>query len=615
MLTNKLNPQLLSIDVKAHLASAELFKGLDDSILDEITHLVEVIRIPGDEVLFQQGDPGDGLYIVITGRLRVTVKREGNPEEVVAEVARDEMVGEMALLTGEPRSATVRAARDSILIRLSDEGCNAIAQKHPFIVLQMARTLAKRLAAMNRSPRLVTPLVNIMLIATSPRVKLSQFARQLVASLGEFGPTLYLNSRRVKSIWEIEGSERGQPRTQQNVKFENWINEKESKFQFIVYEADHVASNWTRRCLRQADRILLVGNTDLSPDLGPLESELLHHQPQQPTARIELVLEYPKIQLEFSDTYRWLEKRQVSAHYHVRLDFLSDFARLARRLSGKSIGLALGGGGLRGLAHIGVIRALEELSIPIDFVGGTSMGSIMAAQFAMGWDYQKMIRANKKMWKDSWPMNDYTFPFMACLSGEKFDQALQMMFKDKKIEDLPLRYFCVSTNLTTAGLTIHDEGPVWKRVRGSCSLPGIVPPVFDNGAMFVDGAVLNNVPGDIMKRLSGGRVIAVDVSPREDVIFKPNYPEKPPTNEILWRQVNPMAEKHSLPSLFDIVTRSVMISNVSNASRVKNEVELYLDIPLDQYGMSDVKSFDQIIETGYQFALAHIAKWKQNELA
>jgi len=614
MLTNKLDPQLFNIDVKAHLASAELFKGLDDSILDEITDLVEVIRIPGNETLFQQGAPGDGLYIVINGRLRVLIKREGHPEEVVAEVARDEMVGEMALLTGEPRSATVRATRDSILIRLSDEGCNAIAQKYPFIVLQMARTLAKRLAAMNRSPRMVTPLVNITLIATSHRVKLSQFARQLVASLGEFGSTLYLNSRRVKSIWETEGSERGKSQTQQNVKFENWINEKESKFRFIVYEADHIASSWTRRCLRQADRILLVGNTDLSPDLGSLESELFHHQAQQPTARIELVLVYPKIQLEFSDTYRWLENRQVSAHYHVRLDFLSDFARLARLLSGKAIGLALGGGGLRGLAHIGVIRALEELGIPIDFVGGTSMGSIMAAQFAMGWDYQKMVRENKKMWKDSWPMNDYTFPFMACLSGEKFDQALQMMFKDKKIEDLPLRYFCVSTNLTSASLTIHDDGPVWKRLRGSCSLPGIMPPVFDNGAMLVDGAVLNNVPGDIMKRRSGGRVIAVDVSPREDVIFKPDYPERPPTNEILWRQINPMAEKHSLPSLFDIVTRSVMISNVSNTSRVKNEVELYLDIPLDQYGMSDVKSFDQIIETGYQFALAHIEQWKQNEL-
>ena len=615
MVANKKDPQLLTIDVKTHLASTELFKGLEESILAEIANLVEVIRVPGGETLFRQGDAGDGMYLVINGRLRVTVEREGYPEEVVAEVRRDEMVGEIALLTGDNRTATVRTVRDSILIRLSNEGCNSIAQRHPFMVLQMARTLARRLAAMNRGPGQMTHLVNITLVATNPQVKLPQFARQLVSSLGAFGPTLYLSSRRVKSIWETEGIEQLHTGTPQNIKFENWLNAQESKFRFIVYEADPVASHWTQRCFRQADRILLIGNTDLSPDLGPLESELLFHKTQRPTARVELVLVYPKIQMEFCDTQRWLENRQVSAHYHVRLDFLGDFARLARLLSGKAVGLALGGGGLRGLAHIGVIRALEELKIPVDFVGGTSMGSVMAAQFAMGWDYQKMIRANRKMWKDSWPMNDYTFPFMAALSGEKFDQALQMMFKDTKIEDLPLGFFCVSTNLTTAGLAIHQEGLLWKRLRASCSLPGIMPPVFDDGSMLVDGAVLNNVPGDIMKRLSGGQVIGVDVSPREDIIFKPQYSERPPTNQILWGQLNPLAEKFTLPSLFDIVTRSVMISNVSHTTRVKNQVELYLDIPLDQYGMSDVKSFDKIIDTGYQFSLPLIEKWKQNHMS
>jgi predicted acylesterase/phospholipase RssA len=212
-------------------------------------------------------------------------------------------------------------------------------------------------------------------------------------------------------------------------------------------------------------------------------------------------------------------------------------------------------------------------------------------------------------------MNDYTVPIMAALSGEKFDKALQMMFKDTKIEDLPLGFFCVSTNLTTASLAIHQEGLLWKRLRASCSLPGIMPPVFHDESMLVDGSVLNNVPGDIMKRLSGGQVIAVDVSPREDIIFKPQYDERPQNKQILWGQLNPLAEKLTLPSLFDIVTRSIMISNVSNTTRVKNQVELYLDIPLDQYGMSDVKSFDKIIDTGYQFSLPLIEKWKQSHMS
>ena len=130
--------------------------------------------------------------------------------------------------------------------------------------------------------------------------------------------------------------------------------------------------------------------------------------------------------------------------------------------------------------------------------------------------------------------------------------------------------------------------------------------------MLVDGAVLNNVPGDIMKKLCGGKVIAVDVSPREDHIFKPENPERPATRQILWERMNPFAETHRVPSLFDIVSRSAMISNVSKTTMVKDQVDLYLDIPLDQYGMSDSKSFYKIIETGYEAASRQIEAWKDN---
>ncbi len=609
MLKHEPDPQLSSLDIKAHLMSTELFKNLEKAVLDEVATQVEIIRVPGGEPLFQQGDPGDSLYIVINGRLRVTVNRERDYEEVVAEVGRDEMIGEMSLLTGENRSASVRAIRDTTLLRLSNEGCHHIAEKHPFIVLHMARTLARRLSAMNRAPRMITALVNITLVGTNPNVDLSTFAIQLTEALGTIGATLHLSSRRVERLWESERM--GQPSLDvgHNIKLENWLNEQEGKYRFIIYEVDVTASHWTRRCLRQADRILLIGDTLLPHDRGPLETELPNPDTRRATAGVELVLVHPLEQVKFQNTDKWLKTRQVSAHYHVRWGVGADFARLARLLTGHGMGLALGGGGLRGLAHIGVMRALQESNITIDFIGGTSMGSIMAAQFAMGWDYDTIIRANRKMWSDSWPMNDYTFPFIACLSGQKLDHALHQMFGETRIEDLTMRYFCVSTNLTTARLAVHQEGLLWKRIRASCSLPGIVPPEFDNDSMLVDGAVLNNVPGDIMKKLCGGQVVAVDVSPREDLVFQPQCPERPPTKQIFWNQVNPFGEKTALPSLFDIVARSAMLSSASNTHLIREQVDLYLDIPMDQFGMSDVKSFNQIIDTGYQFACQQIETW------
>jgi NTE family protein/lysophospholipid hydrolase len=599
-------------EIKSHLASTELFQTLDETILDEITTQVEVLRVPGGDSLFKQGDAGDSLYIVINGRLRVIFSREDNQEEIIAELGRDEMVGEMALLTGENRSATVRALRDTTLIRLSNEGCYYIAERHPFIVLQMARTLAMRLATRNRAAIMTTPVVNIALIPTSTDVQLSQFADHFAIALGKIGSVLHLNSHRFYDIQEKKEIQHISPDVRDTIKFENWLNEQESQYRFIVYEAEATASNWTQRCIRQADRILLIGESHLPSLPSRLESELLDPKARRTMASVELVLVHPQIETAFKDSIKWLEKRHVTTHHHVRDGSPSDFDRLARLLTGQAIGLALGGGGLRGLAHLGVMRALQESGFSIDSIGGTSLGAIMAAQFALGWDYETMVRNNVKMWRDSWPMNDYTIPFMACLEGQKLDQALKAMCGDVRIEDLPLNYFCVSTNLTTANIAVHREGMLWKRLRASCALPGIVPPEFDKEFMLVDGAVLNNVPGDIMKRLCGGTVIAVDVSPREDHVFKPDSPERPATRQILWERCNPFIESHKVPSLFDIVSRSVMISNVSKTNMVKDQVDLYLDIPLDQYGMSDSKSFYQIIETGYESASRQIEAWKQN---
>ena len=452
-------------DIKYHLGSTELFQTLDEAILDEITAQVEVLRVPGGDSLFKQGDAGDSLYIVVNGRLRVIVRREDNQEDTVAELGRDEMVGEMALLTGENRSATVRALRDTTLIRLSNEGCYYIAERHPFIVLQMARTLARRLATRNRLAIMTTPVVNISLIPTSPEVNLSHFAEQFSSALGKIGSVLHLNSHRFLDKLENKEIQQISADIQDSIKLENWLNEQESQYRFIVYEADDSPSNWTQRCIRQADRILLIGDSSLSPHPSHLESELLDPKARRTMASVELVLVHPKLETTFRDTKKWLERRQVATHHHVRDGSFGEFDRLARLLTGQSIGLALGGGGLRGLAHLGVFRALKEAGLFIDAIGGTSLGAIMAAQFALGWDYKTMLRNNEKMWRDSWPMNDYTIPFMACLEGLKLDQTLKGMCGDARIEDLPLNYFCVSTNLTTANIAVHREGLLWKTAQ------------------------------------------------------------------------------------------------------------------------------------------------------
>ena len=607
----KLQGQRLSAaEMEARLAGTELFGALDGQGLHEVASELEWVQISGGEPLFHQGDVGDGLYIVMSGRLRVIIERGGGIEEAVAEMGRGEMVGEMAVLTDERRSATVCAVRDTELVKFSAQACHRVAEKHPRVLFHIARVVALRLEAMNRAQRRPTCLTNIALVPIGPEVALPDFAASLAAAMAELGATLHLDSRRFDTLWREQGIAQTPANEPLSHKIAHWLNDQENEYRFVLYETDARPSHWTRRCIRQADRILLVGNGESSPTISPLETELLLRSDRRSTARMELVLVQPDEVTLGADTRKWLEVRQVSRHYHVRRSSAGDFQRLARLLTGQAFGLALGGGGVRGFAHIGAIRAIKEAAIPIDFIGGTSMGSLVAAQYALGWDEDRMLELNRRMFRETWPLNDYTVPVIACLAGQKFDKTLKSIYDVTQVEDLLLNFFCISTNLTTAALVIHQDGMLWKRVRASCSLPGILPPEFDQGDMLVDGAVLNNVPGDVMKRLCGGSAVAVDVSPQEDTVFRARYAERPMTRKILWGQVNPFAQKISMPTLFDIVSRAAMLSSISSTSRLRDRVDLYLHIPLEQFGMSESRSFDEIVDIGYQAAREQIKEWK-----
>lgn len=607
ILKHQATSRLSSSDLIARLASTDVFGTLDESALREVETELEWLRLPGGSTLFKEGDPGDGLYIVLSGRLRIAVEAQGGEPDLIGEVGRGEIVGEMAMLIGEERMSTVHAVRDTELVKFSNEACLRVAEKHPRLLLRIAKVIAKRLAARNQASRAGTSLSNIAVVPLDSTLQLSAFAKRLAAALSAVGSTLYLNSQRLDDLWGKPGTAQTPGESEHSLKVESWLNHQEGLYRFLLYEADASASHWTQRCLRQADRILLVGSSDTSSGSGETVRLPAVLDSEKAAARTDLVLVHSQDLAVATDTQTWIDTLHVTQHYHVRWSRDQDFSRLARLLTGHAVGLVLGGGGARGFAHIGAILAFEESGIPIDFIGGTSMGSLIAAQYAQGWDYEKMISVNRTLFKDSWPMNDYTLPLMACLSGQKFDRTLRTMYADTRVEDLILNYFCVSTNLTRAVMAVHQHGLLWRRVRASCSLPGIMPPEYDNGDILVDGAVLNNLPGDVMKRLCGGRVAAVDVSPREDIVFRARTDRRPTTRSVVWSRVNPFAEAMAVPGLFDIVSRSAMINSISNLSALKGQVDLYLHIPLEQFGMTDSHAFEKIVQIGYEAAKHQIA--------
>jgi len=176
-----------------------------------------------------------------------------------------------------------------------------------------------------------------------------------------------------------------------------------------------------------------------------------------------------------------------------------DLGRLARLLTRRGVGLVLSGGGARGFAHLGVIRALREARVPIDFVGGSSIGSIIAAGVAVGWSDDEMRMRYRRSFVDTNPVNDYTFPFVALTRGRKVSRLLQREYGDVLIEEpAPAFFFCVSANLTTGRALEHRDGRLADALRASVAIPGVMPPAYRGEDVLVDGAAINNLPVDIM---------------------------------------------------------------------------------------------------------------------
>ncbi len=593
------------------IALPRLFGQLDPEKIQDIESSVEWIRLNGGEVLFQKGDSGDSLYIVVSGRLRAIDRDEFCNERVLNEIAQGESLGEMAFVTGEPRTASVYAIRDSELVKLSKSAFERIANKYPQMMMALTKILIERLRKKEGSLPAVSTAMNLAVIPASPHIQLSEFANRLASGLSVYGPTLHLSSSRLNRLLRMHKIAQSSPDDPRSSRFKAWLDEQESRFGFIIYEADTSSSPWTGRCIRQADKILIVAEASARSERSEIETTFLNPEKHKTSASQILVLLHPDGSHLPSGTARWLSTRRVDSHYHLRWNTDGDFSRLARLLSGRAVGLALSGGGARGFAHIGVIRALLEANIPIDLIGGTSMGAIIAAQHAMGWDYETMLRVNREVFIDAKPLRDYTLPIFSLIKGRKFDRLAKKISGDTCIEDLWVNYFCISTNLSTSDMIIGQKGLIWKAIRASASLPGILAPVIDGSSLLVDGGILDNVPGDVMRSFSPGAVVVVNVSPKDDL--KVDQKQMPSPWKILLNRILPFKKSVSVPSIFKILIRATVISSIQRLEAVESDADLYLTPPIEHYGLLEFESIDEIADVGYQYAKGKIKELLNNE--
>ncbi|XP_068779083.1 patatin-like phospholipase domain-containing protein 6 isoform X2 [Struthio camelus] len=653
---------------------------------------IDWMAVEAGRALYRQGDKSDCTYIALNGRLRSVIQKGSGKKELIGEYGRGDLIGVVEALTRQPRATTVHAVRDTELAKLPEGTLNNIKRRYPQVVTRLIHLLSQKILGnlqqlrgpfagsglgMASSSEPTNPTSNLSTVAVLPvcdDVPTAAFTLELKHALNAIGPTLLLTSDIIRARLGSSALD-----SIHEYRLSGWLAQQEDIHRIVLYQTDCTLTPWTVRCIRQADCILIVGLGDQEPALG----EMLENTAVR--ALKQLILLHREDGASPCRTVEWLNMRSwCSGHLHIKCprrvfsrrspaklremyekvfeknaDRHSDFSRLARVLTGNTIALVLGGGGARGCSHIGVIKAMEEAGIPIDMIGGTSIGSFIGALYA---EERSAVRTKQRAREWAKCMNsvfetvlDLTYPITSMFSGSAFNASINKVFQDKQIEDLWLPYFNVTTDITASAMRVHTDGSVWRYVRASASytpylpplcdpkdghwlvdgcyvnnvpgslwryvrasmtLSGYLPPLCDpkDGNLLMDGGYINNLPADIARNMGAKTVIAIDVGSQDETDLC-NYGDSLSGWWLLWKRLNPWAEKVKVPDMAEIQSRLAYVSCVRQLEVVKSSSYCeYIRPPIDRFKTMDFGKFDEIYDVGYQHGKVVFDGWSRGDI-
>ncbi|HEY0198634.1 MAG TPA: patatin-like phospholipase family protein [Rhodanobacter sp.] len=574
---------MLPADVHELLARSATFAHLNAAARESLARELVWFGLPGGRPLFKHGESADALYLLRSGSLGVF----DSPTVLRHLIGAGESVGEISLLGGAPRQRTVRALRDCEVLRLDRAAFERVLARHPQALLGVAQVAIERLQQRERGEESAGLPRTFALLPASDGVPVRMLAMRLLMALEAWGSCMLIDAE--------GGAGRGS----------DWFAEREARTRFVIYldtahQDDAERNLWRARCLRQADVLLLPALAAQParpwPDTMPGHPLRIRHRPRH------LILLHAGHQVALGAAQRWRAVFNGELHHHhVCGD--ADIPRLARLISGHGRGLVLAGGGARGLAHLGVLRALREAGHDFDAVGGTSIGAIIGAGVAAGWSIDAMTETFRHAFVQGRPLSDWTLPLVALTRGQRATRMLRRTFGALDIEDLPLPYFCVSTRLSGGGQAVHRNGPLWHWLRASSAIPGVLPPLLHRGQVHVDGALANNLPTDVMATDGIAHITALDV--HADIALRTDAEESatPP----LWRLLLQRGAVQR-PGLLSTLVRAGMVNGEDASLRRRDLAHLLFTPSLEHIGMLDWKDWRRATDAGYRHAVDMLEK-------
>ena len=582
------------------LAQVEPFSRLDAGTRAAIAERFELIHIPRGEMLVRQGEFSDRLYIVVTGRFAV-MRGDAKP---LAVIAAGQPVGEIAFFAGGPRTANVRAERDSVVLALSRSEFEGLAARLPDLWPSVTSTLAKRLAdttAGRCSSGFVAPKTLALCRAGQRRLH-PKFIDDFKRNNSGVSRTLFLDSRSAKSHSDLCGTD--VPRQAFH------FNDLEKQYDQVVYICDEEPTDWTQKALRQADQVLLIADARAaatSHRCAPNALEELTASLHEP-ANVRLVLLQAGYAPVVKGTHRWLDPRPfVGQHHHVALGRDADLQRLMRFVNGKALGVVASGGGAFTAAHIGMFQALQEAGYEFDCYGGTSGGAAMAAAFACAVDAEFIDRHTHVMFVERKAMGRWNWPRYSLLDHTVFDACLAELYPAPDVADIWVPYFSAATNLTRNKLEVLRRGPLWKVIRASAAIPALFPPVFKDGEMLVDGCLIDNVPLRPMRELKDGPNVILDLKVPHLGPYKTDTSKLPSRAGLLSKMLMPGTSPSPDAPGPQAVLLSSLLRERRDVSRELRSGDLLLSFPVpEDASVLDWSKHRELRWAAYDFARARL---------
>lgn len=586
----------MSLDVIPALTSIPFLADAPKRALKAAGKDARWFSLPAGWSLFKAGETSDSIFFVLSGSLGAFKLMPDGRSEFVGHIRAGEPVGEMALFQGGvdidgdgipddvAHSSAVYALRDTEILEMSRAGFDRLTKAEPEILTAMIRLILSRLREGPKRGRRTAPKV-FALVATSPSIDLRLRAEALQSSLAALGV-------KARIVDEEEGDDKP-------VKFFDQI---EADNDIVIFTSSIGDNAWYRLSIRQADRIWVVARADARPSYPLLPED---RSPAQSLKLVDVLLIHHGGERKASKPADWLNASGGARVFHWNSVAGVDCDRLARTIAGRSVGVVFSGGGARAYAHIGVVRALREKGIPIDFSGGTSMGAVIAACVAMGWNDDEIDAHIRKAFVDSNPLSDWNLPVVGMVRGRRVNKRLKEHFGEAEIGDLEMPFFAVSANLTDGSYRVHRSGLLRHALRASISLPGILPPVVDDGEVLVDGGVLNNFPADIMREIQRGFVVGSDVTRVSKGLIAEDFTNPP--GFFGWILQHGFS---SPPPIAGLLMRTATLRQTPGELRDLVDVLVLPD--LKDVELRDWKAYDTAVETGYNAAMAAL---KDSDLA